>query len=210
MDALSIWPGNDYAYFHRRRRGEEYRENGKRIKVIRLEKRVEYGNSRESTYVICRFLNDDGTPATEEKYDYETRHYTTVERGIEEVKARDLHSLWSHYVDERNDRNSKKDREIAERNARLEAENAAARKRVETVARVLGVEPSDITIRWNMVEVRLDAVERLIEAVANDEPDVTVTTDSNGNDDDDEVVEGHDETDYDTSDYMRSIIEGKY
>lgn len=212
MDALSIWPGNDYVYFPNRRRSEEYRDRDyQRISVLRIEKRTLYGNSRESTYVICRFKNDDGTPKMERKYDYEKREYIE-EQPIHEVRSRDVVSLWSHFADEMAHRNSKRDREEAERQARIDADNAKAIKFKEQVATLLGVPVTVISIRWNMIEIDRNIVERLIEERFPTEPEQVVVATNGDNDDDEDSdgdVAGSIEDEPDHSDYMRSILDGR-
>ena len=109
MNALDIWIGHDYAWYECRGRGEEYRAYAQRIRVIKQFKRTEVGNIRDTTFILCRFLNDDGTHKQFTRNSYVTGEPIRVDLDLQEVKSQDIALRWEEYEVEREGRNQQID-----------------------------------------------------------------------------------------------------
>lgn len=105
MNLNALWSGNDYAYFSMKGRGESYRSNAQRVRLIRCFKKKHYGNERESGYALVFYCDDEGNIIRDQQEF--------------EVRARDIAMRWEEYADERDHR--------AANRARIEADAEAAR-----------------------------------------------------------------------------------
>lgn len=116
MNLNQLWSGNDYAYYDMRGRGEVYRSNAQRVRIIKVYQEKRWGNERLSGYAQVSFLNPDGSPQID--------HKDEPRKG--EVRARDIAMRWDEYEDERDHREAERERiqrereeaESAEQNAR--------------------------------------------------------------------------------------------
>lgn len=115
MNLGDLWAGQDYAWYHQKGRGEVFRWNARRVKIIRVYKKRLSGNYRETGFAEVMMLEEDGTP----KEAHDGTHITR------EVRARDIAMRWEQYADEKEHRQvirEKEEREYQERMARIEAE----------------------------------------------------------------------------------------
>lgn len=127
MNLNQLWSGNDYAYFPNKGRGEVYRSNGVRVRIMRVYKRQLDGNTRESGFAEVLVLEDDGTPKQRRQWDSALSQYVEGDY-IMEVRARDIALRWDEYVDEREHREAerhKQEEERRERYAQMERERLA-------------------------------------------------------------------------------------
>lgn len=155
MNLNQLWSGNDYAYYEMRGRGEQYRSNARRVKIIRGFQKRQYGNERLSGFAEVYFLHDDGTPIYIEKWDSNTKEYVVTDepkRG--EVRARDIAKHWDEYSDEREHREA----ERVERQRRQEEEaarEAAMRTKIlDAIVEKFGI-PRDIVTSIDEYAVRI-------------------------------------------------------
>lgn len=148
MNLNQITPGVDYAYLPYRGRGEEFRwlrgDNSRwsnensynakymvyRIKAIRAYSEREHGKSRDTGYVDCFWLTDDG----EFRYDEDGNEI------IKKCRVRDLATVWDDFEDERDYRQVLRDKEEQEKAERRrmqeeewerERQERAERRRLE-------------------------------------------------------------------------------
>lgn len=216
MDANSIWPNNDYAYFERKGRGEEYRVNAERVRVVRLVSRVEPGNTRESTFVMVHKLNDDGTRKEHTVYNRETYRYEPSDLPVE-VKARDIAERWDDYVIERNNREAGNRAREAARQREIDERVAKEQEYLASVSKLLGVEAEHITVTWSTVQIPKRIIDILLavnkEYDKKDNELVGNGNDNNNHQYEPEPVGAIDEETgevEEVSDYMNNIINGKW
>jgi hypothetical protein len=100
MNLNQLWSGNDYAYYDMRGRGEVYRTNAQRVRIVRVYRERRWGNERLSGYAEVLYLNDDGTQMLTHK----------GEPRRQEVRARDIAMRWEEYEDERDHREAERER----------------------------------------------------------------------------------------------------
>jgi predicted ribosome quality control (RQC) complex YloA/Tae2 family protein len=156
MNANDLWAGTDYAWSNYLQKGVRWvpPRYTKRVRVVRVLKRQEYGNKNATSY--AEVIDID--PETEDWLnDGRTR----------EVRARDIFMRWEEYADESDrreveakrlekERQERWERERIEREQRLERERIEreareareARERAKLIAaiKLLGLpEPSSIT-----------------------------------------------------------------
>jgi hypothetical protein len=91
MNLVKIHNGEDYSWWEWMGRGEDFRFNGKRVKIIRTFKKQHFGNKKESGYCEVFILD-------EETGEFKTHNDEPVTR---EIRARDVAMLWDEYSDER-------------------------------------------------------------------------------------------------------------
>lgn len=149
MNLTSLWSGNDYAYYNMRGRGETWRPGASRVRVIRVFKRKEYGNERDSGFAVVFFVSKDGTLDSNAKE--------------QEVRARDIAMRWEEYEDERDHREANRARIEQE----LEAERIAKSSKNEQIIALLekkGIDRNWITsITDHAVMINRHALERALE-----------------------------------------------
>lgn len=132
MNLNQILPGTDYAWFPYRGRGEEFRwpnayrpdnygHGVHRVKAIRAFSERLPGNKRETGYVECFMLDDEGEFKRDSENSYITRR----------VRVRDLATLWEEYADERDYRQVRKDKEEKEREQRRREQEERWRREQE-------------------------------------------------------------------------------
>ena len=121
MNLNELWSGTDYAYYEYKRRGELYRANAKRVKIIRAFKEKQYGNERLSGFAEVLFCDaETGEPQVK----YGDNHH------IGTVRARDIAMRWEEYAELDAHRKAERERAEAERRERREAAERE-RKRIE-------------------------------------------------------------------------------
>lgn len=109
MNLQDLWPGNDYAYYHEKGRGEVFRWNARRVKIIQCYKRRLSGNQRETGFAKVMMLDDEGEP----KLAHDGTHITR------EVRARDIAMRWDSYAEEKAHREVIREREQREHEERM-------------------------------------------------------------------------------------------
>lgn len=145
MNLNQLWAGNDYAYYEMKGRGEYYRPNASRVRIIRAFQKKEWGNQRLSGYAEVRFLTDEGEP----QLDYKN------EPKIATVRARDIAMHWDEYSDERAHREEERERLQREREEQQAADNAKRTALLDAIverfqiSRDLVTSIDDYTVRFN-------------------------------------------------------------
>src|SRR6266446_10904152 len=124
MNLVKIHAGEDYSWWEWMGRGEAFRFDGKRVKIIRKYKKQHVGNQKESGYCEVFILNDDG----------EFIRYND-EPVVREIRSRDIAMLWDEYSDERDRLQLIRDKEEAERRAIQEAREREWQERRERIER---------------------------------------------------------------------------
>lgn len=118
MNLNQLWAGQDYAWYEWRSRGETYRSNGVRVRIIRAFQERQYGNERMSGFAEVNLVDDEGN----------IRTYANGEPLIKKIRARDIAMRWDEYADEKNHREAERERlqkEREEAEAREAAKKAA-------------------------------------------------------------------------------------
>lgn len=147
MNLNQLWSGNDYAYYSMRGRGEVYRANAVRVRVVRAYQRRNWGNERLSGFAEVQFLNNDGTPRLNHKN----------EPKVEEVRARDIAMRWEEYEDERAHREAERERIQREYEERIQKEQEAKEALVDTVVQRYGI-PREVITSIDSSSIRLSRV----------------------------------------------------
>lgn len=111
MNAGELWSGNDYAHTDNISRGVAYYPRATRVKVMRVFKVNNFGNTKATTMVEVLVLEDDGTPKKD--------RWDSTKDEERTVRARDIFMRWDEYASERKHRNEKA--------AQIEAEAAKER-----------------------------------------------------------------------------------
>lgn len=124
MNLQELWSGNDYAWYQSRGKGETYRANAVRVKIVRAFKRqASLENERMSGYADVLLVDEEtGEPRTN----------TFGEHLTTEVRARDIAMRWDEYESERDHRKAQAEKYERERQARYDA---ARKEREEREAR---------------------------------------------------------------------------
>ena len=151
MNANDIWSGNEYAHVMNKPKGVDAPAGAAKVRAIRVIKRLEYGKTRETAYVISEIL-DPGSN-------------WRLEVGSQvELRARDYVDFWDDYS-HRREEIEKENRERAERverarQERLRAEEerveAAERKKKELLQAFS--DKTGIPIGWLIIEFNIIGV----------------------------------------------------
>jgi len=144
MNLGQLWAGSDYAYYDTRGRGEHYRSNARRVRIVRAYQKRAYGNERMSGFAKVYFLNDDGT---------NMKNWNGEDR-IEEIRARDIAMHWDDYVDEREHRVAEAVRIEEERQERQAKEDEARTKLIDAIAEKLSI-PRELITSVDSYQVRI-------------------------------------------------------
>ena len=123
MNLNQLWAGNDYAWYEWRSRGETYRSNGKRVRIIRAFQERIPGNDRLSGFAEVQMLDDEGNI----RLDWESNPI------VKKVRARDIAMRWDEYEDERNHREAEKERIQREAEEKEAAEIAEKARFIDAV-----------------------------------------------------------------------------
>lgn len=151
MNLNQLWSGNDYAYYEMRGRGEVYRSNAQRVRIIRVYQERRWGNERLSGYAEVYYLTDDG----EQQLNYKQE----PKRG--EIRARDIAMRWEEYEDEREHREAERERINREFEAAQAAEQDAKTRLLDTMVEKYGIPREIITsIDNNTVRISRFGLER--------------------------------------------------
>lgn len=153
MNLNELWSGSDYAWFEWRGRGEVYRSNGVRVKVIRAFKRkASYENERLSGFAEVMLLDAEGNPKTNSAGEHITR----------EVRARDLAMRWDAYEQEKQHRESQREKIAKEREEAEARENARRSLISERLVERLGISPNLI---YNITDTSVQLSRKGLEGV---------------------------------------------
>src|SRR6266536_5453062 len=121
MNLNQLWSGNDYVWYEWKGRGETYRRNAPRVKIVKVYKRQLSHNERESGFAEVMLLEQDGTPRT----------YTDGKHITKEVRARDIAMRWDAYEEERDHREAERERQEREWQERTKRERQDREERIE-------------------------------------------------------------------------------
>lgn len=135
MNANSLWAGYDYAWApNGKGRGRGFISGCRRVKLVRVIRRTETGNSKASSYAEVKRLNPDGTVIV-------LNYAPNIELETLEIRTRDIVDLWGAWSAE------DADRQAAERIRQAEAQRAAEERRTAQEARRLLRQRQDNEIR---------------------------------------------------------------
>lgn len=90
MNANALYINQDYAY-HPYKGNNEFMRGAHRVKVLRVIKPEVMVSKRNTTMVLVKFLNNDGSP----KLEYVNGLKVAVPDDM--VRARDILDSWEHY-----------------------------------------------------------------------------------------------------------------
>lgn len=141
MNAQSIWAGQYYAYLSHRPRGTSFVKGARKVRVIRVFKRQQYGNERATTFVEVEDVQSGNTL---------------------NVRARDILSFWEDYEAQLNQR-LRKEQEDRERR---DAENKARIDESEKIRALLAAHgvttTSGVNVWTRSVTISYDQLRRLL------------------------------------------------
>lgn len=150
MNLNALWAGNDYALFESKGRNEHYRENARRVRIIRTFQVRDYDSERGRGMAEVTFLHDNGDPVM--MYSGDER------RG--NVRARDIAMRWEEYEDERIHRKERQEQRLREARELQEKESAMRVKIMDYLETKYGVPRLWITVGEYTIGLSRNDVER--------------------------------------------------
>jgi hypothetical protein len=152
MNAQSILSGNDYAYHQYRKKGTPFQLGGIRVRALRVFKEKQFGNERDTAFVECFLVDDDGEIKTLANGDF---------RKIN-VRARDLSMNWDQYVAELEHRKEEELRRAEAQRAEAELRNKRITSiKEKMVGKGFNLESVEIDLTYGrLVKIRVDEMER--------------------------------------------------
>lgn len=162
MNALSIWPGTDYAHTFNISRGVDYYppRMTNRVKAVFVFDKQLIGNSRKSTFVKVTFLDaDTGEAKMRRVWSDEKRDYEEVEH-VDEVRARDIFMRWDEYEDETEHREQERIK-----NEQIASQQRMERERIQRIERER--QQREIDARLNLERLEREQREALARAELN-------------------------------------------